>query len=104
MLRYIKIGVCMGSLVEGQLKPKKNKTKIIIFVAIVLVVIGFFVWLFWCLSRDPCFIASESECVEYGQEQDRLNPQVNELNFSFLTSPGKLVYPWISTYKREEGS
>lgn len=94
----------MDGFAEGQLRPKHNRTKSILLVVIVCVVIGFFILGFWCLSSDPCFLANERECIEYGNEQDKLNPHVNELNFSFLISPGKLVYPWISTYKREEGS
>jgi len=94
----------MHGLAEGQLRPKHNRIKSIVLAVIAFVVVGFFIWGFWCLSRDPCFLLNERECIEYGHEQDKLNPHVNELNFSFLISPGKLVYPWISTYKKEEGS
>lgn len=94
----------MNGLTEGQLRPKHNRTKSILLGVVVFVVVGFFIWVFWCLSRDPCFLLNERECIEYGNEQDRLNPHVSELNFSFLLSPGRLVYPWVSTYKQEEGS
>lgn len=93
----------MDDLADGSLRPKKYKKSIVIGV-IIFIVISFFIWIFWCSSKDPCFLANERECIEYGSEQDKLNPHVSDVNFSFVVSPGKLVYPWISTYKREEGS
>lgn len=94
----------MNGLADGQLRLKHDRIKSVLLGVIVFVVVGFFMWGFWCLSRDPCFSLNERECIEYGNEQDRLNPHVSQLNFSFLISPGKLIYPWISTYKQEEGS
>lgn len=94
----------MDSLAKSPLQPKRNKTKSILLVVFAFVVISFFIWILWCLSTAPCFLANERECIEYGKEQDKLNPQVIDLNFSFLISPGQLVYPWFSTYKKEEGS
>lgn len=93
----------MDSLTEAQ-RPQRNRTKIIFLIIIAFVVIGFCIWFFRYSSKDPCFLSSEQTCIEYGKEQDALNPQVSELNYSFLVSPGKLTYPWISTYKKEEGS
>lgn len=91
-----------GPLRPGQKFKWKKPPLSVLFILTALG--GFLVWIFWCYFKYPCFNPDSERCVEYGKEQDSLNPQVSEIKYSFLATPGELVYPWISTLRREEGS
>ncbi|WP_308365553.1 MULTISPECIES: energy transducer TonB [unclassified Microbulbifer] len=93
----------MDKWTEGEIQARKNIPGISkkYTLLLILLLIGF-VFVFYLYSCT-CYLG-ESICRKNGQLIDNKNPQTMDLNFSFLSIPGKVVYPWSSIMLREEGS
>lgn len=92
----------MDKWTEGELTPKpgngfSTKHAFLIGLAIVVSLVVFYLYTCTC-------VFGESICYKNGKTIDERTPQTMELEFSFLNSPGTVVYPWASIKLKEEGS